>query len=67
MKDKKYQINLTEKQLVMINELIEDKFQFASDMNEVVEDGVELMSLAAHLNFELGFNQGYAKSLEVEE
>lgn len=67
MKDKKYQFNLTEKQVEMINELIEDKFQLASDMNDVVNNGVEFMSLAAYLNFELGFNQGYEKSMEVEE
>lgn len=67
MKDKKYQFNLTEKQVEMINELIEDKFQLASDMNDVVNNGVEFMSLAAYLNFELGFNQGYEKSMEVKE
>lgn len=67
MKDKKYQFNLTEKQIEMINQLIEDKFELASDMNERVDKGVELISLAAYLNFELGFNQGYEKSFEVEE
>ncbi|ACV28847.1 Uncharacterised protein [Anaerococcus prevotii] len=67
MSDKKYQFKFTEKQVEMINELIEDKFQLASDMNEQVINGVELISLAAHLNFELGFNQGYEKSMEVEE
>ena len=66
-KDKKYQFNLTDKQVEMINELIENEFQLASDMNEVVDNGVELISLASHLNFELGLNQGYEKSMEVEK
>ena len=66
-KDKKYQFNLTEKQVEMINELIENEFQLASDMNERVDNGVELIYLASYLNFELGFNQGYEKSMEVEE
>lgn len=67
MKDKKYKFNLTEKQVEMINNLIDDKFQLASDMNDVVINGVDLISLAAYLNFELGFNQAYEKSMEVEE
>ncbi|KWZ87073.1 hypothetical protein HMPREF3224_02048, partial [Anaerococcus hydrogenalis] len=67
MKYVKYQFNLTEKQVEMINKLIENEFQLASDMNETVENGVELISLTSYLNFELGFNQGYEKSMDVEE
>lgn len=67
MTDKKYQFDLTENQVNLINKLIEEKFQLASDMNEAVDNGVELISLACHLNSKLGFNQGFEKSMEVEE
>lgn len=65
--DKRYQFNLTERQVELINELIEGSFELSMDMDAVPNNGIELMSLAAGLNFELGFNQGYEKSLEVEE
>lgn len=58
MRDKQYQFNLTEKQVDIINELIKNEFQLASDMNEAVINGEELISLGCHLNFELGFNKG---------
>ena len=67
MNDKKYQFDLTKNQVKIINNLIEEKFQLASDMNEAVDNGVELISLACHLNSKLGFNQGYEKSMELEE
>ncbi|WP_105300568.1 hypothetical protein [Anaerococcus marasmi] len=67
MSEKKYQFDLTENQVNMIDKLIEEKFQLANDMNESVNNGVELISLTSYLNFELGFNQGFEKSMEVEE
>ena len=51
----------------MINKLIEEKFQLASDMNESVNNGVELISLACYLNSKLGFNQGFEKSMELQD
>lgn len=67
MSEKKYQFDLTESQVDMINKLIEEKFQLASDMNEAVDNGVELISLACHLNSKLGFNQGFEMAMEVDE
>lgn len=67
MNDKKYRFDLTENQVNIINNLIEEKFQLASDMNEAVDNGVELISLACHLNSKLGFNQGFEKSMELED
>ena len=67
MSEKKYQFDLTENQVNMINNLIEEKFQLASDMNEAVDNGVELISLACHLNSKLGFNQGFEMAMEVDE
>lgn len=51
--NKKYQFNLTEKQVDMINELIKNEFR-----NEAVNNEEELMSLLSYINFELGFQQG---------
>ena len=67
MSEKKYRFDLTESQVNMINKLIEEKFQLASDMNETVDNGVELISLACYLNSKLGFNQGFEVAMEVEE
>ena len=67
MSEKKYRFDLTENQVNMINKLIEEKFELASDMNESVNNGVELISLACHLNSKLGFNQGFERCMEVEE
>lgn len=67
MKYVKYQFNLTEKQVEMINKLIENEFQLASDMNETVENGVELISLSSYLNLNLGFEKGVEQQLEIEE
>lgn len=65
--NKQYQFNLTEKQIDMINDLIKNKFQLASDMNEVVINEEELIFLGCHLNFELGFNKGVEEFGRVEE
>lgn len=67
MKNKQYQFNLTEKQIDMINELIKNEFQLASDMNEAVINGEELMSLVSYLNFELGFQKGNEEFGKVED
>lgn len=67
MRDKQYQFNLTEKQIDMINDLIKNEFQLASDMNEAVINGEELISLGCHLNFELGFNKGIEEFGRVED
>lgn len=67
MTDKKYRFDLTENQVNIINNLIEEKFQLANDMNEAVDNGVELISLACHLNSKLGFNQGFEMAMETEE
>lgn len=62
---KKYEFELTEEQIELINELIEDKFDLASDMNEVVINGTKLISLASYLNFKLGFEKGKEEHGEV--
>lgn len=67
MSDKKYRLDLTEKQINMINELIEDTFQLAIDMNETPNNGIELISLSSYLNFNLGFEKGVEQQLEIEE
>lgn len=67
MSDKKYRIDLTEKQINVINELIEDTFQLAIDMNETPNNGIELISLSSYLNFNLGFEKGVEQQLEIKE
>lgn len=67
MRDKQYQFNLTEKQVDMINELIKNEFQLASDMNEAVINGEELMSLLSYINFELGFQKGNEEFERIED
>lgn len=59
--NKKYQFNLTEKQIDTINDLIKNELQ-----NEVVNNREELISLGCHLNFELGFNKGIEEFGRVE-
>lgn len=66
MKNKQYQFNLTEKQIDTINELIKNEFQLASDMNEAVINGEELMYLLSYINFELGFQKGNEEFGRVE-
>ena len=66
MKYKEYQFNLTEKQVDIINELIKNEFQLASDMNEAIINGEELMSLLSYINFELGFQKGNEEFGRVE-
>lgn len=65
MSDKKYQFELTEKQVDMINKLIKNEFQLADDMNEPVINGVELISLASYLNYELALYKGCEEFKEV--
>ena len=67
MKNKQYQFNLTEKQIDTINELIKNEFQLASDMNEAVINGEELMSLLSYINFELGFQKANEEFGRVED
>lgn len=67
MSDKKYEFLLTEKQINMINELIEEKFELAIDMNATPMQGIELISLSSYLNFNLGFEKGVEQQLEIEE
>lgn len=62
MKNKQYQLNLTEKQVDMINELIKKEFQ-----NELVNNEKELMSLLSYINFELGFQKGNEEFGRTEE
>lgn len=67
MSDKKFEFELTKEQVEMINKLIENKFQLASDMNEVPYDGIKLIGLSSYLNFKLGFWKGREELVEVEE
>ena len=63
---KKYEFELTEEQVELINTLIENEFQLASDMNEVPYNGTKLISLASYLNFKLGFWKGREELVKVE-
>ena len=65
MTDKKFEFDLTEEQVKIINTLIENEFQLASDMNEVPYNGVKLIELSSYLNFKLGFWKGRAELVEV--
>lgn len=65
MTDKKFEFELTEEQVELINTLIENEFQLASDMNEVPYNGTKLISLASYLNFMLGFWKGREELVEV--
>lgn len=58
MSDKKYEFDLTGKQVEMINALIEREFELAIDMNETPSNWEELISLESYLNFKLGFWKG---------
>ena len=60
--NKKYQFNLTEKQIDMINGLIKNELQ-----NEAVNNEEELMSLLSYINFELGFQKGNEEFGRTEE
>nr|DAK50583.1 MAG TPA: hypothetical protein [Caudoviricetes sp.] len=67
MTDKKYEFDLTGEQVEMINRLIEEEFQLASDMNKTPYNGLKLMSLSSYLNFKLGFWKGREELVEVKE
>lgn len=67
MIDKKYQFDLTQEQVELINTLIKKEFQLASDMNEVPYNGIKLIELSSYLNFELGFWKGREELVEVKK
>lgn len=67
MTDKKYEFDLTGKQVEVINTLIEREFELAIDMNEVPYNGIELIKLSSYLNFKLGFWKGREELVEVKE
>lgn len=67
MTDKKFEFDLTQEQVKMINTLIENEFKSASDMNTVPYNGEKFIELYSYLNFELGFWKGREELVEVEE
>lgn len=67
MSDKKYEFDLTARQVEMINTLIEREFELAIDMNETPSNWDELMSLTSYLNFKLGFWKGREELVKVEK
>lgn len=62
---KKYEFELTEEQVELINELIEDRFYSADDMDVAPENGIKLIWLSSYLNFKLGFEKGKEEYGEV--
>ena len=67
MTDKKFEFDLTQEQVELINTLIKKEFQLASDMNEVPYNGIKLIELSSYLNFELGFWKGREELVEVKK
>ncbi|WP_311538382.1 hypothetical protein [uncultured Anaerococcus sp.] len=67
MTDKKFEFDLTQEQVKMINTLIEDEFKSASDMNTVPCNGEKLIKLYSYLNFKLGFWKGREELVEVKD
>lgn len=67
MSEKKYQFDLTENQVKIINSLIEEKFQLARDMNTVPYYGIKLIELYSYLNFNLGFWKGREELVKVKD
>lgn len=63
---KKYEFELTEEQVELINELIEDRFYSADDMDVAPENGIKLIWLSSYLNFMLGFWKGREELVKVE-
>ena len=63
---KKYEFELTEEQVELINELIEDRFYSADDMDVAPENGTRLIGLSSYLNFMLGFWKGREELVKVE-
>lgn len=67
MTDKKFEFDLTQEQVELINTLIEREFQLASDMNEVPYNGTKLIGLSSYLNFKLGFWKGREELVKVKD
>lgn len=67
MSDKKYEFDLTARQVEMITALIEREFELVTDMNETPSSWEELMYLASYLNFKLGFWKGREELVKVEK
>lgn len=65
MTDKKFEFDLTQEQVEMINTLIENEFRTAKSMDTVPYDGIKLIKLSSYLNFKLGFWKGREKLVEV--
>lgn len=67
MSDKKFEFDLTQQQVELINTLIEQEFVLAIDMNGTPSNWEELISLASYLNFKLGFWKGREELVEVKD
>lgn len=67
MSDKKYEFDLTGRQVEMITALIEREFELVTDMNETPSNWEELMYLASYLNFKLGFWKGREELVKVKD
>ena len=65
MTDKKFEFDLTQEQVELINTLIEREFQLADDMNEEPYNGTKLIGLSSYLNFKLGFWKSREELAEV--
>ncbi|WP_308748438.1 hypothetical protein [uncultured Anaerococcus sp.] len=65
MTDKKFEFDLTQEQVELINTLIEREFQLADDMNEELYNGTKLIGLSSYLNYKLGFWKGREELMEV--
>lgn len=66
MTDKKFEFDLTQEQVELINTLIENEFRLAKDMNIVPCNGTKLIGLSSYLNFKLGFWKGREELVKVE-
>lgn len=67
MSDKKFEFDLTQEQVEMINTLIENEFRTAKAMNTMPYNGIKLIVLSSYLNFKLGFWKGREELVKVEE
>ena len=65
MTEKKFEFDLTQEQVELINTLIEREFQLADDMNEAPYNGTKLIGLSSYLNFKLGFWKSREELVEV--